>query len=473
MKVRSVLGGIAGAALLHLGPAGYSQSPSGREQFAVDRGMPVRPAAGEVLPSLPLRLPGPPRSEGRSGYHLDDLTRLGLENHPRLAQAGLAVEAARGRALQAGLYPNPTISATFDELGDRQGRGGINTVPLITQEVVTGGKLGLNRAAADREVDQATLALASRRAELLAAIRGAYFDLLGLQRRVELLRELVVLTGRSVEHTRRLVQAKQAAELDVIQLEVEAERVRAEAEAAEKELPAAFRRLAAVLGVKDLPEVALAGSLDDGLPDYDLDRLRAYVLSVHPEVRSAQVGLDRAKLLWQRARAEPIPNVTVSGGYVRQNQNRSDDWTVGVSVPVPVWNRNQGNIQAALAEVGSAAKEVQRVENDLTDRVAVAYRDYAAARKRAERFAVVRRKAQEAFRLVTDEKNFTLTAVQRLVAQQAVTQASLEYVRALTEAWRSASTLSGLTLEDEWPAAPTQENKMVPAPNPKTPNRNP
>jgi cobalt-zinc-cadmium efflux system outer membrane protein len=266
-----------------------------------------------------------------------------------------------------------------------------------------------------------------------------------------------------------LVEAKQAARLDVIQLEVEAERVRAEAEGAEKELPGAFRKLAAVVGAKDLPEGTIAGSLDDGLPVYELDRVRFYVLAVHPDVRSAQVGLDRARLQWQRAQAEVVPNVTVSAGYVRQNQNKSNDATVGVSLPVPVWNRNQGNIRAALAEVGSAAKEVERVENDLTERVAAAHRDYAAARRRAERLAEVRRKAQEAFRLVADEKNFTVTAVQRLVAQQAVTQANIEYVRALTEAWRAASVLSGLTLEDEWPAGLTSPARRE-SPTPKSKN---
>jgi cobalt-zinc-cadmium efflux system outer membrane protein len=146
-----------------------------------------------------------------------------------------------------------------------------------------------------------------------------------------------------------------------------------------------------------------------------------------------------------------VPNVTVEGGYVRQNENRSNDFRVGVSLPVPVWNRNQGNVQAALAEVGSAAKEVDRVEADLTERVATAYRDYAAARRRAERLAGVRAKAEEAFRLIASEKNFNFTTVQRLVAQQAVIQATLDQARALGDAWRAASTLSGLTLEEPWP----------------------
>ena len=442
--------GLIAAALLTAAASAHDPAAGG---FAADRVPPVLPAEPRPLATIGMVPAAPASPPTPERYTLDDLARLALEQNPRLAQAALAVEAARGRAVQAGLYPNPVVSVGGEEIGDREGRGGLWTAPQVSQEIVRGGKLALSQAAAGREVDQAALALAARRAELLAAVRVAHWDVVALGRRVELLNELRVLTARSVEQTRRLVEAKQAAPLDVIQLEVEAERTRAEAEAAEQELPAAFRRLAAAVGAKDLGQAPVAGSLDEPLPDYDLDRLRQYVLATHPDVRSAQVGLERARLLWQRAQAEPTPNVTVSAGYMRNFQSRSNDLTVGVSLPVPVWNRNEGNIQAAQAQTAQAAREVQRVENELTERVAAAYRDFAAARRRAERLAVVRGRAEEAFRLVTEEKAFTLTAVQRLVSQQAVTQARLEYVRALGEAWRAASVISGLTLEEPWPPA--------------------
>jgi cobalt-zinc-cadmium efflux system outer membrane protein len=446
---------LAGLVLVTAGSPALAQPDSLRSQFAADRA----PAAASVAPAS---LAPPHPSAAPPTYTLDDLIRVGLDQHPRLAQAVLSVDAARGRAIQAGLYPNPTVSIVGDELGDRQGRGGIVTVPQVSQEIVTGGKLTLSRAAAEREVDQTTLAVAARRSELLAAIRAAYFDTLALQRRAELLGRLRALAQQSVEQTRRLVEARQATRLDVTQLEVEAERVRAEAEAAEQELPAAFRRLAAVTGGKDLPHGQLAGTLDAPLPDYELDRVRQYAIAVHPEVRSARIGIERARLVWQRAQAEAVPNVTVEGGYVRQNESRSNDFRVGISLPVPVWNRNQGNAQAALAEVGAAAKEVDRVEADLTERVATAYREYAAARRRAERLSGVRAKAEEAFKLIAEEKNFNFTTVQRLVAQQAVIQATLDQVRALGDAWRAASTLSGLTLEEQWPPKPAESPPAKP-----------
>src|SRR5687768_12620924 len=97
---------VAIAALAGAGPS--SAQVPGTSEFGADRlpaaVTPPAPPAGATLgrPAVP------------PTYTLDDFVRLGLERHPRLAQAGFAVEAARGRAVQAGLYPNPTVSATFD-----------------------------------------------------------------------------------------------------------------------------------------------------------------------------------------------------------------------------------------------------------------------------------------------------------------------------------------------------------------------
>lgn len=395
---------------------------------------------------------------------LDDLIQLGLERNPRLAQVGFSIDSARGKALQAGLYPNPTVSATFDELGDRQGPRGINTIPLVSQEIVTAEKLKLSRGAANREVDQATLNLLSQRYMLLARIRQSYFEVLMLQRRIEILDELVKLAEQSVENTRKLLEAKEVARLDLVQLEVDLERFRAEREATVRELPGAFRRLAAVVGVHSLPTARLAGSLDAPLPDYRLDHVRHFVLSEHPELRSAQLGVERAQLLLKRAQVEPIPNVTVGAGYVRQNQNRSDDWTIGVSLPVPLWNRNQGNIMAAQAQVSEAVQEVGRVENDLVERLATAFQDYAAARERAERYrTAILPRARETYQLsLKAYKGGQFEYLRVLEAQRSVAQANLEYFRALGEAWKAAAVISGLTLEDHWPPA-----LHVPSPEPR------
>lgn len=399
-----------------------------------------------------------------TGAQLDELVALALQQNPRLAQIGYGVQAARGRAHQAGLYPNPTVSLTWDELGDKTGPSGVNTLPLVTQEIVTGRKLKISRAAGLREVDRNTADLMAERYSLLANVRSAYFDALALQARTVILRKSVQMADKSVNQTNKLLNAKEVARLDLVQLEVEAERLRTDLEATERELPSAYKRLAAIVGVHGLEIHQVDGALDAPLPEYDLDRTQQYVLSVHPELQAAQFSVERARLLLQRAKVEPIPNISVNAGYVRQNQNRSDDYTLGASVSIPLWNRNQGNIRAADAELCAAMQEVQRVENSLADGVALAMRDFASAKRRTERYhtAIIPR-ATETYELSLQAyQGGQFEYLRVLEAQRTLAQANIEYIRALGEAWKAAATISGFTLEEQWPPATVE---VPPAPD--------
>lgn len=369
-------------------PAGYTSGgpPSGK--------------TGEKLPAqrdqADAKSAKPPPSE----LTLPDLINMTVGRNPRLAQVGWAVETARGRAIQAGLYPNPTLNVTGDELGDRTGPGGIWTAPYFSQEIVTGNKLALSKAAALKEVDQAALRVVAERYRLFTDVRQNYYEVVTLQRRADILGQLIGLSEKSVENANKLLKAAEGSELDVLQLEVDLERYKADLEATNKSLPAAFRRLAASVGVDDLPYTKVAGDLESPLPDYELERLRAYVLGIHPDLRSAQIGVERAQLVLKRATVEPIPNVTLGTGYVRQNQNKSNDWTITASMPVPLWNRNQGNVFAAKAQIGEAVNEVGRVQNDLVGRLAASYTTFAAASKRAEKYkAAILPKAEQSYQL--------------------------------------------------------------------------
>ena len=414
--------------------------------------------AGEVRAQNPpqrLEADVSPEDPMPNSVSLAEVESLALQQNPRLARAAFAISAAQGRATQAGLYPNPTVGVTFDELGDRTGRSGVNTLPLISQEFVTGGKLRLSQEAGLRGVDQASWELMSGRYNLLADVRTQFYAALALQTRIDTLELVVALAERSVEQSGELLKAKQVARLDVVQLEIEAERLRADLEATQRELPAAYRNLAATVGNPYVVIQHVNGVLTRPLPDYDLDGVQSVVLASHPDVHAARYGVQQARVRVQRARVEPIPNVSVDTGYVRQNQNRSDDFRIGASISVPLWNRNQGNIHAAEAEYGEALQQVRQVENELTERLASSMRDYAAARRRAERYqTAILPLAQETYKLSREAyQGGEFEYLRVLEAQRVLAQAYLEYIRSLGDGWKAAATISGLALEDAWPAS--------------------
>ena len=134
-----------------------------------------------------------------------------------------------------------------------------------------------------------------------------------------------------------------------------------------------------------------------------------------------------------------------------------------MSLPLPTWNRNQGNRATALAEVGMAVQDMGRAENTLAERVAVAFRTYYSTRQRAERYRTsILPRAEETYRLsIEGFKGGQFEYLRVLQAQRAVAEARLEYNRSLGEAWRAAGEISGMRLEEVWPPAPP------PAPLPK------
>lgn len=436
----------------------------------------ARPRPDGTVQRASFQTPAPPSENGRpdpvppAPASMDDFVRLAVERNPRLARANLAIEAARGKHLQAGLYPNPELAASWDEIGDRTGNG-IITAPKVTQTIVTGKKLTLAQAVAAREVDQATLELVAERFAVVGSVRAAFYEAYTLQQRADVLDELVRLADEGVTNGKTLLDAKQLARLDLVQLEVERERFRAELQSVRRELPGAYRRLAAVAGNYAAIPDGVAGTFV-GLPEYDADAVREAVLAYHPQVRSAKVGVDRAQAAVRRAEAEPIPNVTAYAGFIRQNENKSNDGAFGLSMPVPLWNRNQGNIRAAKAELGMAIQAVGQSENELAARVAAAYQTYAAARERAgvyQKELIPR--AEETYKLsMAAFKGGQFEYLRVVQAQRAVAEARLEANRSLGEAWRAAAELSGLLLEESWPAQPAPRGPgagpvMVP-PNP-------
>lgn len=452
--------------------------PSQSLTAAADTIVAQKPAASyEEELTIPIRRAASSETNASeiAGLRLGSLVALALEQNPRLAKVSYAVESARGKAMQAGLYPNPTVGLLWDELFDKTASSGVNTLPNISQEIVTARKLRISQAAAMREVDQASWAVMAERYSLLAEIRVAYYDALALQRRVDILSEMVKLAEKSVDQTQRLIEAKQVARLDLIQLEVESERLRAELESSQRELPSAYKRLAATVGVNQLTIRKVEGELSAALPDYDLDRTQTYVLAVHPQLQIAQWGVQRAQLLVKRARVEPIPNLGIDTGYVQQNQNRSDDFRIGVSASIPLWNRNQGNIHSAEADLCQAMQEIGRVENDLTDRVSTAMRDYASARRRAERYRdAILPRAKETYQLSLQAyQGGQFEYLRVLEAQRAIAQANLEYIRALGDAWKAAAVLSGLAIEDQWPPEVAADAKVVPPAPAAAPGREP
>ena len=438
------------AALGATGSASAS-SPGEKDTGGASGTQPTRPPTR--LPPLVAQftlepLPQPSDPPSSSSLTLDELEQMALANNPTLSAALANVRAARGRQIQSGLPPNPKIGYFGMDIGedDTAGQHG----GFVSQEFVTGGKLRLNRAVGGREVEMQESLLEAQRRRIVNDVQLRFYDSLVAQRRVELTEEIASVSGQLAETSQTLLEALQVSRSDLLQAEIEAQETEIFAANARNQRAEAWRRLAAAIGVPDLAMTQLAGNLNDALGEYGWEATYARLMSQSPELSAAEARVQRARLAILRARRENVPNVEVMASASHMTQNGDDVAGVQVGIPLPICNRNQGNILAAEAELVAAQNNSRRLELQLQERLAAAYRRYADARQQVERYQQeILPRAQEALELVgRGYREGQVDFISLLTTQRTYIRSNLAYIEALAELRQATTLIDGMVLSD-------------------------
>lgn len=315
---------------------------------------------------------------------LDQLVSIAWGNHPGLTRANAEVDAAYGRWKQAGLYPNPQLAyrgRAIGNLGQSGMQGG-----FVSQEFVTGGKLYWSRQTAAHELERIRWQRDALGQRVTTDVHLQFYEVLVAQQLVELSEQLVDIAVESVRIADTLEKARQAAEVDVLQTEVAEQNARLALDQAVNRHVAAWERLAAVVGQPYLPLAHLDGSLMDGVPQLGWEPVLDRLLATSPELAAARAEAERARAAFQRARREPIPNVTIHAGA---QYDDATDYAVGnieAVVPIPVFNRNQGEVRNTRSRIVAAEADVARLQLWLQQRLAPVFAEYETARQQEVRY---------------------------------------------------------------------------------------
>jgi cobalt-zinc-cadmium efflux system outer membrane protein len=335
-------------------------------------------AIRRTFPDLPPLGDEPAVQPGPNGapLTLTDLQRLALANNPALRQAAAQVQAARGNAVQAGLWPNPTVGFQGDNINTASSSGYLGL--FVSQTIKTMCKPQLARASALIDVLNAELALRRAEADTIARVRGGYFGVLVARENVKVSRALAEFADEVYHLQVELLKAAQSPAYESLQLRVLSAQARAGLVQARNHYVSAWKQLATALGLPALPPTELGGDADMPAPRYDYHVVLERVLKAHTDVATALNGVQKAQIDLKLARVTPIPDVNVNAVVQKDNTTPPFNTTVNVQVgmPIPVWDRNQGAIQTAEAGLVRAEEESGRVRNDLTARVAEAFERY-------------------------------------------------------------------------------------------------
>jgi cobalt-zinc-cadmium efflux system outer membrane protein len=311
-----------------------------------------------------------------------------IRRHPSLEASRLEARAWEKQAEQAGAFSNPRLTLdaeNFAGTGPLAGAGELETTARLEQTVELGGKRSLRREQARAEGRVAQSERALREAALSLEVREAFSEAERLQQRVVLLAGDTVFLREVVEVARRRALSGGGGVAEEAKLRLSLSRARLEMANAVAGREAAFQRLASLMNLPQ-PDFDAVESLEPAaLPAWDAV-LKG--LERHPDLARRQSQRELRQASVREARAQNLPDLDVNAGLRRLNAD-GGDWAAvaGVSIPLPVWNRNAGIVRASELRVQGSEREAEAARRELT---AEAFSLWSGLRNKARELAALR-----------------------------------------------------------------------------------
>lgn len=388
-----------------------------------------RPGTGRgriLLTLVLLALPSVALAQG-SVLTLDNALQTAQANNPELAVARWGIDIAEGERRQAGVLPNPELSWEMEDTRN----GSQTTTVSVSQMFELGGKRGARLGVAGRDSELAGLELERQGNALRAEVIGAFEASVQAQEGLQLAEESLRLSERALQVVQGRVKAGSASPVEATRAQVQLSEVRLEQGRAEQALTVAYQQLAAATGapVAAFSRVEGKGDHVPGVPSRTqlLERLEQT-----PDMRLARTQIDQRDAALDLARANRIPDLTVSVGSQYSETERERVNVVGVSLPIPLFDRNQGNVLAAARRADQARDQRNGAELRLRSEVIQALAQWSTAAQEVQDFdRSILPSAQQAVDAATrgfERGKFAFLDV--LDAQRTLVAARLQYLQA-------------------------------------------
>lgn len=401
---------------------------------AFSQGLPPGPAVGERAPQSAAAAAAEPLSLAKA-------IELALEGNPEVAAAKRQWEATEGQVLQGRSRPNPELAYSLEDTRSKTRTQSWQ----LNLPVELGGKRAARTKAAEKTREQAQAQLAELQATVRANVAAAYFDVLTAQERLVLARDSAALAKSSTDTVSKRVAAGKVSPVEESKARVAEAGVRVELAQAASEQRNALSRLFALLGRIDAPYTVLEGKAEN-LPSVPSLADLQPLISSAPGVVLARIEVDRREALTALEQSKRVPDVTVSVGMQRSNETQRNVLLFGVSVPLPVFDRNQGNLLEALKLEDKARDELQAATVRLHSEVAQARERLstiiAEVQSLKQDVLPGAKSAYDAATIGFENGKFNFLEV--LDAQRTYFTAKSQYLKALGEAHRAAADIDRL-----------------------------
>jgi cobalt-zinc-cadmium efflux system outer membrane protein len=290
-----------------------------------------------------------------------------LVNNPKLKAFSLDIRAAEARKLQAGLLPNPEIDVEvegFGGTGDRTGFDASETSIQIGQLIDLADKRSKRTHLADVEKDLAELDFKSKRLDVMSDVSGAFIDVLAAQEQLSLSKELVDLSEKAYSTVAERVRAGQDSPVEETKAKIALSNTKIEFERAGNKLISARHQLAATWGGSNPAFEKVAGGFYDLSPAPSLEQL-AGLISQNPDIARWPAEKDKRRAALELEKAKATSDIKLGGGIQYFDEGDDSAFILGLSIPFPLFDRNQGNIQQAMYMLAKTEEQHKAAHADI------------------------------------------------------------------------------------------------------------
>lgn len=366
-------------------------------------------------------------------FKLDDVIELALNRNPTLATAEGTVEQSQGQRVAAGAYLNPSITGSAGPGAIRDPSTGVHITErtiTVEQPVEWPATRAARQRAAEAGLAGAFAGLEEAKVNLKAEVKVAFYQLLLAQRDAELAKQNLVTVETLADVVKARVESGEAGQFEAIKANVEVQKARKEVGRAENALVVARTKLDTLTAKGLGPAFAIQGDFEALRPGLDLTQLVRRALDRHPSVQRNRRFVEQAESKVTQERAARVPNVAIQGSYHREAGDES--FTAGLSIPIPIWYRRQGEIATALGSQRRAEAERIRIQNDLEQAVTQSFQEARMAQGQIQVFEQgLLKQAQEALEIARFSFQQGVTGLLDVLDTQRVyRQTLLEYAQA-------------------------------------------
>ena len=336
---------------------------------------------GWILPLLSVVLLAWSDVAPAQGLTLDQAMREALVRNQDLRAARSAVDAARGRLEQAGLWPNPRLVLSNDT-GDPFNNAGEYTRSVgISQDFPIAGRIGRAKDVARVDVARALAEVNEAERQLLGEVAASFYGVVTLDQQIKLRDRLIGIDESLVSTTQARQKAGEVSELDVNAAKLELERLRQERTVLTGERTATLARLAALMGLPPSATPTLESTPPPVTSLPSLTRFITQALNERPDLRLLALTADRAQAERALANSSAWEDWNLSLGVQQDrrviagapSQPTDKALMLSLSIPLPLFNRNQGAIAAATANEESARDQLAALRLRIENRLAGEY----------------------------------------------------------------------------------------------------